>query len=398
MSDDDDDVDLVGRLLANRYRLTRKLGEGGMGAVYIAEQQPLGREVALKVIRGGGDALLQARFRREAKLSSQLVHPNIVTIFDYGDDDGMLFLAMELLRGESLAKRLERAGRLSAAQSLPIVSAIAHALVTAHAAGVVHRDLKPDNVMLATMGKVEVIKVLDFGVAKMLDPGTATGHKLTHTGMIVGTPGYMAPELVMGRPVDQRADLYALGVLWYELLAGQPIFDADTPIALVMKHLMEAPRAPSLATGPGVIPVDVDDLVLSLLQKEPAFRPTAADIVDRIQQIERGSSSSSSSLPAAFPTESALAVAAVIPSRSSSSPRAAPVASKSRTVIAAAAAVVVVVVVALLAWSPPVVVSGPVVVAPVAKEPEPPPTPPRRRSASPAGQPGGLRGGARRHR
>ncbi|MDP2339494.1 MAG: bifunctional serine/threonine-protein kinase/formylglycine-generating enzyme family protein [Deltaproteobacteria bacterium] len=313
MSDEGDDVDLTGRVLAGRYRLTKKLGEGGMGAVYVAEQEALGREVALKVIRGGGDPMLQARFRREAKLSSQLVHPNIVTIFDYGDDDGVLFLAMELIRGESLARRLERLRRLSAVETLSVITGIAHALVAAHAAGVVHRDLKPDNVMLATLGKVEVVKVLDFGVAKMLDDGSAAGQKLTHTGMILGTPGYMAPELVMGRPVDQRADLYALGALWYELLVGESIFSADTPIALVMKHLTEAARAPSSATGPGVVPADVDALVLALLQKEPADRPTAADIVDRIGALQRPSSSSSSS--SSFATESELVIPVVAPPR-----------------------------------------------------------------------------------
>ncbi len=278
----------VGAVVAGRYRLTKKLGEGGMGAVFVAVQEPLGREVAVKVIIGdlAKDEQAVERFKREATTLSTLSHPNIVTIFDFGStDDGTLFLVMELLRGESLKQRLARVSRMSGCASLPIIRDIASALAVAHHAGVIHRDLKPDNVMLLDLpGQHDLVRLLDFGVAKSAAGGNKT---LTQAGMIVGTPGYMAPELVLqGITDDPRSDLYALGVVWFEMLAGSPLFTAPTPMALVMRHATEKP--PSVATL-----VDVDAQLSAfidrLLDKDPNNRPASAhDVILRIDDMMRG--------------------------------------------------------------------------------------------------------------
>lgn len=278
---------VIGALVGGRYRVVRALGEGGMGEVYVAVQEVLGREVALKLIRSdlAQSAKALQRFTLEATTLSQLSHPNIVTIFEFGVDDGVRFLAMELLRGESLRHRLNRYGALPAAMSAGVARDIASGLAHAHAKGVAHRDLKPDNVQIVDAeGRGEHAKILDFGVAKLV--AHARKETITQSNFVVGTPGYMAPELALhGTTDDVRSDLYALGVIFFEMLAGRPLFEASTALALVMKHATEAP--PSVRdSSPGEIPFALERLVMELLEKDPARRPqTAVDVIARIDAL-----------------------------------------------------------------------------------------------------------------
>jgi predicted ATPase len=274
----DEDDDLVGRTLCGRYRVKAKLGAGGMGAVYVAVQERLEREVALKVLKGAleKDGQARARFVREARTLAQLQHANVVSIFDHDvDDAGRAFLVMELLQGSSLRKHIATHGPLSAERSIPIMRQIVEGLQAAHALGIVHRDLKPDNVVLLST-TADTVKLLDFGVARLIGDrkGDAT---VTGTGVVVGTPGYLAPEAALQGVVDDpRSDFYALGVLWFEALVGAPPFTAATPLALIMRHATErAPRLGDVKPGLVVAP-DVEALVMRLLSKRAEERPANA--------------------------------------------------------------------------------------------------------------------------
>jgi serine/threonine protein kinase len=281
---------LLGSTVAGRYTVTRRIARGGMGVVYQAVQEGLGRAVALKIIRkdAAADPVMQKRFEREAKAVSSLSHPCIVTVYDFGrTDDGSLFLAMELVDGDVLRDVLKRKKKLGVVESLPIVEAIASALARAHASGVVHRDLKPENVMLprvsgTTTGAVAA-KVLDFGLAKPHDENIAVvaDEHLTRDGGFVGTPGYTAPEATEGAPEDPRQDLYALGVVWHEMLSGEHPFAAPTPMKVVVRQLNEV--APSLSN----VPPDIAALVRSLLARNPDERPANAQaLLDRIAVVK----------------------------------------------------------------------------------------------------------------
>ncbi|MCC7074724.1 MAG: serine/threonine protein kinase [Deltaproteobacteria bacterium] len=288
------DADLSGKLIAGRYRLTRQIGKGGMGAVWVAVQEQLGREVALKLIRPElvHEERVRERFRREARLVAQLNNPHVVNVIDFGEaeapggDGTTLFIAMELLRGRTLRQRM-REGPVSPRESAAVVAQIADGLAAAHQAGVVHRDLKPDNVMLVpTPGRPDLVKLVDFGVAKSLTPEAGMS-RLTQTGVLVGTPGYLAPEVVLGDPADPSSDLYSVGVLWFELLARRQPFAAQTPMALAMMHLSEpAPRLSKLVPS---VPDSIDALVDELLRKEPSERPpSAAALAARAEALLAG--------------------------------------------------------------------------------------------------------------
>ncbi len=291
-----DDVDLTGRTLAGRYRILRKLGAGGMGAVYVALQEQLDRQVAVKVLRSAleRDSHAALRFQREARALAQLKHPAIVDVFDFDVDVdsagiGRAFIAMELVEGISLRQRLER-GPMPWRETMAAVRAIAEGLAGAHKVGIVHRDLKPDNVVVvaasgaaAALAGSPPVKLLDFGVASIDGPAmgvTEDDRPLTATGAIVGSAGYIAPEMVLENVTDDpRSDLYSLGVLWFEMLAGVPPFAAATPLALVMKHATEpAPTLASMAPDPDR-PLALDALVGALLSKKRTDRPTSADVL-----------------------------------------------------------------------------------------------------------------------
>lgn len=241
---------LVGRLLGGRFRVDSELGRGAMGVVYAGTQSSLARSVAIKILRRelSTDANMVARFRSEAEQAARLSHPNIVEIIDFGHEpDGVLWIAMERLDGESLGARLERVRTLPERETVRIALEILQALEVAHEHRVVHRDLKPDNVFLSrAQGGVERVKLVDFGIAK-LDDGDARA-RLTATGAVVGTPYYMSPEQARSLHVDGRTDLYALGAMMYEMLAGRPPLVADGYTALLIAILSEEPPPlPSLS-------------------------------------------------------------------------------------------------------------------------------------------------------
>ncbi|MDX3356142.1 serine/threonine-protein kinase [Streptomyces sp. ME01-24h] len=274
-------------ILADRYRMVRSLGEGGMGQVWEAHDRALGRTVAVKlisVLAGGGSHAgeARARFLREARITAALQHPNVVTLHDLGEattpEGTMPFLVMELVRGRGLDAIL-RDGPVALDDAAQWGMQICAALGEAHGAGILHRDIKPANLIVTHSGTV---KVLDFGIARAADPALAPD-QLTHSGFIVGTPRYMAPEQARGRP-EQRSDLYALGCVLHEMITGRPPFHAPDPVGYLTAHLSDTPPAPSsLASG---IPAAWDDVLLTLLQKEPEARyDTAADLAARLRPL-----------------------------------------------------------------------------------------------------------------
>ncbi len=257
----------IGQVIGERYRIVARLGAGGMGVVYRAEHTLMDKPFAVKLLHAelGGSEELALRFEREAKSASRLDHPNIIRVTDFGREaDGTLFLVMELLEGPPLSEVLAEARRLPLGRAVALVAQILDALAHAHALGVVHRDLKPDNVIVSSRpGWTEQAKLLDFGIAKLVggDEGTDAGPTLTRAGTIFGTPAYMAPEQITGEPLDARADLYAVGVVLFELLTGRCPFVADDLAGLLGKHLSEAPPRLSDAAPDLAFP-DALDLVL----------------------------------------------------------------------------------------------------------------------------------------
>jgi serine/threonine-protein kinase len=274
--------DMIGREIAGRYRILKKLGEGGMGAVYRGEQISLKRQVAVKVLRPelSANQMLLRRFNAEAEAVAKLNHPNTVGIYDFGQDtDGALFIAMEFIEGRSLRSVINHEAPFHPARALAIASQVAAALTDAHAHAIVHRDLKPDNVMLQDRGRQkDVVRVLDFGIAKLRDDSRATQQAMTQAGDMLGTPQYMAPEQIKGEPVDGRVDIYALGCLIYEMVTARQPFEATTVMAMLSKHLMETVIAPSLRRPELGISPEIDRLVLSAMMKQPAARPPTMEL------------------------------------------------------------------------------------------------------------------------
>ncbi len=282
----------MGHTLSGRYLVEKRIGQGGMGAVYVAKQHPLGRTVAIKVLLTGlaDDSAATERFQREATLVASLNHPSIVTVYDFGQtEEGTWFLAMEYVSGKTLREVLDRHKRLSWPSAIDIVRQIAAALAVAHEAGVVHRDLKPDNVMLIPQKDGSfLVKVLDFGLAKLVEGATDGAQPLTQKSVIMGTPGYMAPEQIQGEGIDHRCDLYALGVMAWEMVVGrQPITDS-TPIKILMRHLSEEiPRA-SAACPEAAVPQRGDELIARLLEKERDRRPhRTADVAAAVAALAK---------------------------------------------------------------------------------------------------------------
>ncbi|MFO0561323.1 MAG: protein kinase [Polyangiales bacterium] len=281
----------VGRIVNGRYRLLEVLGEGGMGVVYRAEQIPLGREVALKVLRssGPGDESFRQRFFLEASLTSQISHRNLVTIYDYGrieDGDGSVdsfYLAMELLRGVSLFDRIDLRGALAPIEAVRIAQDILRGLRVVHKHGIVHRDLKPANVMLVPDDEGrETAKVLDFGLVKQLPKGpskTIGGSPVTQAGSFLGTPEYMSPEHLDPTDVDERADLYAVGVILFEMLAGRPPFQGNRHLETLLAHMTNpVPPIRKLNTK-STVSSELEAIVRKLLEKQRDQRYANADAV-----------------------------------------------------------------------------------------------------------------------
>jgi serine/threonine-protein kinase len=281
---------LIGAFVGERFLVRRKLGEGGMGVVYEAEQTAIGRKVALKVIHPYlTDESLIARFRNEAAAASRLDHPNTITVFDFGrTETGALYIAMEFIEGVSLDDAMRRGGALEWRRAARVAAQICGSLANAHEHGIVHRDLKPENVMLLRRGgEQDIVKVLDFGIAKILeDDGTDQRLALTRTGMVLGTPQYMSPEQIRGEKVDARSDLYSAGVIVYQMLSGAPPFDSGNPLGLLTKHLMDPPP-PFARPGPAAaVPPEFERLVMRMLAKSAAERPqTMGEVAERIEAL-----------------------------------------------------------------------------------------------------------------
>ena len=242
----------IGKKIAGRYKITDVIGEGGMGVVYEAWDTQVERKVAIKLVRSDTtDRKFLSRFRRELEITSKLRHPSTIRVFEHGETkDGRPYMVMELLTGESLADRLEQ-GPLDEMEALQIARQAAESLSEAHEHGVFHRDLKPDNIFIETVGVSKVVKVLDFGIA-----GGVDATRLTQAGEVFGTPQYMSPEQCNGLPLDHRTDIYSLACILYEMLEGRPPFSAETPMATMLKHVrakVPPPRHASKETAKVVL-------------------------------------------------------------------------------------------------------------------------------------------------
>ncbi len=266
-----------------RYRLKKRLATGGMGDVWIAYHPGLKRDVAVKILRPeqqerSSSAL--TRFEREVHATAELRHPNTVRVFDYGStEDGVWYYVMELLEGETLASHVSTLGPLSPARAVHIVGQAARALGEAHERGIVHRDVKPENLFLTSLGgEHDFLKVLDFGIAKVASASTG----MTEVGCVLGTPAYISPEVASGQEADARSDVYGLGGVLYFLLCGRAPFAADTAAALIFAHVHERVARPSRILG-RELPADVETVVMRALEKDPALRyATAAELAQAL--------------------------------------------------------------------------------------------------------------------
>jgi serine/threonine-protein kinase len=262
---------LIDQVFDGRYRVVRKLGTGGMANVYLAEDQELGRSVAIKMLdeRHSQDEQFVERFRREAKNAAGLSHPNIVSIYDRGQAEGTYYIAMEYLEGRTLKELLITRGPTPLAVAIDYARQILSALGFAHRHGIVHRDIKPHNIVVAPDGR---LKVTDFGIARS---GTS---QMTETGSIIGTAQYLSPEQAKGAPVTPASDIYSVGIVLYEMLTGTVPFTGDTPLEIAMKHLSTTPLPPSEARPD--VPHELDSIVLRALAKDPEDRYQSADEMD----------------------------------------------------------------------------------------------------------------------
>ncbi len=277
----------AGSIITDRYRILSLLGHGGMGTVYVAEHVTVGRSVAVKVLthEWSQDEVVASRFRTEARVASAVGHMNIVEVFDAGTlQDGRLFIVMELLTGRTLHEEIQLSGPLPLLRACKIVREVARAIRAAHQAGIIHRDLKPDNVMLVERddGEGELVKVLDFGISALADVRSAG--RLTSPGHAVGTPEYMAPEQALGHLATQAFDIYALGVMLYEAVTGEPPISSQNILEVLSRKAVE--RAPSLTAHRGGAPRELIELVSTCLEIDPAGRPSSAQtFLDRLDTV-----------------------------------------------------------------------------------------------------------------
>jgi len=313
-------ADLIGVVIDGRWRVESKLGEGGMGSVYVGRQTNIDRRVAIKTLRPEltSSPEFMARFEAEAKAAGRISNPHCVTIFESGRADamaGMLYLVMEYLDGESLSDRLQRAP-LRLEETLQVGIQIASGLAAAHEQGIIHRDLKPDNVFLVNVPGGELhAKVLDFGIAKSIDGDS----KMTKSGMIMGTPQYMSPEQCHGQSVDVRSDIYSLGTMIYEMLSGRTPFNSPTPITVLFEVVNNPP--PKLSELGVDVPEEVENYVMRMLSKSPDQRPSTAMEVRRtleklmtsVREVERSQNLAVASGPTLAVSPPMLVAEATIP-------------------------------------------------------------------------------------
>jgi hypothetical protein len=271
---------LVGRVVADRYRIVQLIGRGGMGVVYKCEHTRMGKLMAIKLLHGdlARDVEIQRRFRREAQAASRLSHPNTVSIFDFGTSDGLMYLVMEFVPGDDLGKLLRGAGHIPPTRAAALAAQACGSLAEAHDKGIVHRDLKPENLLVARFrdGR-DVVKLLDFGLAKLREGEDR--NEVTSSGALVGTPYYMAPEIIRAHAVDHRADIYALGAVIYRAVTGVAPFGGSSPVAVLTKHLTDELVLPSRRRDDLAIPPVVDAIVARCMAKAPEGRYQRIDEV-----------------------------------------------------------------------------------------------------------------------
>lgn len=271
-------------MFGGRYAVIERVGTGGMAEVYRARDDLLGREVAIKVLhdRYSRDRAFVERFRREAQAAANLSHPNIVALYDYGADEDTYYIVMEFIEGRSLSEIITAEGALLPERAADIASDVAKALDRAHANGLVHRDVKPGNIMITSSGQT---KVTDFGIARALSgDGEQT---MTQTGMVIGTAAYLSPEQAQGNTIDGRSDVYSLGIVLYEMLTGKPPFSGDTPLAIAYKHVRENPEPPSTMNAD--VPSGLDAITMKALAKNPDNRySSATEMQEDLQRFCNG--------------------------------------------------------------------------------------------------------------
>ncbi|HEX8790999.1 MAG TPA: protein kinase [Polyangiaceae bacterium] len=269
---------LIGTTIAGRYVIERVIGEGGMATVYGATHKLVDRPCAVKVMNAqmATDATVRERFRREAKSAQSLAHPNVIEIFDQGETpEGTPYIVMELLAGKTLAEIIEKSGKLAMQRAIPAMIQIARGIARAHDLGVVHRDLKPENIfMTARPDGSDLVKILDFGIAR-----SRGDSRLTNAGELFGTPQYLAPERIVGGEAGPSVDLYALGVIFFEMTTGKLPFEASDPTTFLIKHMKERPPKPR--SFEPRIPDKLDALIMALLEKDPKARPVDAHRIEQ---------------------------------------------------------------------------------------------------------------------
>ena len=287
---------VTGTFLANRYRIGERIGGGGMALVYRARDEQLGRDVAVKVLRGqfGTDEEFIRRFRREAQNAASLSHPNVVQIFDVGRDDDQYFIVMELVEGQTLKELIQRQGPLPIAEAVRISAEILGALEHAHTNRIVHRDIKPHNILISRDGHA---KVTDFGIAR-----ATTTDTVTHTGSIMGSAHYFSPEQANGQPTGEKSDIYSMGIVLYEMLTGTVPFTGDSPITVALKHIRD--RVVPASQLNSEVPVELDAIILQALEKEPEDRyPSAAAMRQVLEQFAEDHLAGRTHMPSGdFPT------------------------------------------------------------------------------------------------
>jgi eukaryotic-like serine/threonine-protein kinase len=274
----------VGERFAGRYEIQELLGSGGMGVVYRAFDREVGESVAIKALRpdlGGIDATLLERFKQELRLARRITHRNVVRTYDLGEVDGIYYITMELVRGTTVATLIREAGRLDVPATLTIGKQVCRALEVAHEEGVIHRDVKPQNLLVDPSG---FLKVMDFGIARLAEHRSDPGQALTAAGVVVGTPQYMAPEQLFGEMVDGRADLYATGAVLFECVTGRPVFEAPSLVALLARHLEDT--APDPRQLNAEVPEALSRVILRALERKPEHRwATASQFLHALEQV-----------------------------------------------------------------------------------------------------------------
>jgi beta-lactam-binding protein with PASTA domain/tRNA A-37 threonylcarbamoyl transferase component Bud32 len=302
---------LIGRTLDGRYRVLRRIADGGMATVYLAVDERLDREVALKVMREHltHDESFVTRFRREARSAASLSHPNVVAVFDQGDDDGTIFLAMEYVPGQTLRDVMREEGLLSPRAALDVLDPVLQALAEAHSKGLIHRDVKPENVILNDNGTV---KVADFGLARAVTSQTVTSTQ----GVLLGTVAYLSPEQVERGIADARSDVYAAGLMLFEMLTGTKAFTGETPIHVAYQHVHGGVPAPSSRVAG--LPPALDDLVAVATARDPDDRP--ADAAQLLEMVRRTRASLPAGVLDARPAGVAAVVAAALPTSTAALP------------------------------------------------------------------------------